>query len=256
MRWIGASAAMLIAMTAAAQADPAVSTVMVTTGEASATEVVLPIELPDGAHVTAMAIVGDDGTRLKATAMRADRAAGLYQDEVDRARDPALLEQRPDGRVVLHVYPVTRDRPVRIELTVADRGLPIAPVALYAGPPPGPRGRQAAIVTCRLFAEAAVDLSTVGAHEIRRLVRLHTPQLRRCYSVALQRDRALEGTAALHFAITPSGTIGSVSVDGTLGSDEVRACLAAEVAGWRVHAGSETVVVNYPLRFVPPASPR
>ena len=43
-----------------------------------------------------------------------------------------------------------------------------------------------------------------------------------------------------------------MSVDGSLASDDVRACLAQEVASWRFDPGPEVVVVNYPLSFVLP----
>ena len=81
------------------------------------------------------------------------------------------------------------------------------------------------------------------------MVKVHIPQLRRCYTVAAQGDRSLQGVANLHFAIERDGNVDAVSVDGELSDQNVRSCLAAEVSTWRFYPTDTAVAVNYPLRF-------
>jgi hypothetical protein len=235
----------VMALAGAARAGPRVIDVAIETDAVDPTEVARVIELPAGAHVVAMRFGDRD-----AIAMRADRGYARYRAEVDRERDPALLEQ-DHGRATLRVFPVSRSAPARVQLTIDDG--PIAPAALYVGPPPS-RGRSPVVVCSMPIVESFSDRSLTSL-EIRHGVRLHTPAVRACYSRALQRDRALAGALELHFVIGADGAVAAVAVDGALAaaSDDVRACVAREVATWRFREGDRAVAVGYPLIFEPPA---
>ncbi len=93
--------------------------VVLTTKEATAQELVVPIAVPAGMVVTGLSIrIGRD-TPMIAQPLLASSARDVYDDVVAQLRDPALLEITRTGTMRLSVYPVTRDTPARvtIELT-------------------------------------------------------------------------------------------------------------------------------------------
>jgi hypothetical protein len=96
--------------------------VVLTTKEATAQELVVPIAVPAGMVVTGLSIrIGRD-TPMIAQPLLASSARDVYDDVVAQLRDPALLEITRTGTMRLSVYPVTRDTPARvtIELTSMD----------------------------------------------------------------------------------------------------------------------------------------
>jgi len=210
----------------------------------------ISVEVPDGMHVVGMDIeIG--GEKTSARTMPAADATERFLGVVHARRDPALLEEDEYGRVVLHVFPIERDRPAHVRLTVAPDAGVDATTSLYAETPPPPAHGRVPHVISDPIAEPAFDAS-LDPHEIRALVRLHEPQLRRCYSVELQRDHALAGTAELHFVVGTDGAVESAVAGGSLPSPDALACLAHEVATWRFREGDRPVAVNYPLTFEPP----
>jgi hypothetical protein len=155
--------------------------------------------------------------------------------------------------VVLHVYPVERDRPAHVTLSLArdgEAGID-ASTSLYAEtPPPVIHGRAPQVII--ELSGVPVREDWVEPREIRSVVRLHEPQLRRCYDLALVRDHALAGTAELHFVIGADGTVQSAAVDGSLPSADALTCITLEATTWRFREGDGPVEVNYPLTFQPP----
>ena len=90
---------------------------------------------------------------------------------------------------------------------------------------------------------------TVSATQIRRRVKLAIPRLLHCYMRRAQGDPSLAGTAVLHFAIDHAGRPTGISVDGSLGDDDTRMCLAEEVTTWNFPRTDIVTQVNYPLTF-------
>jgi hypothetical protein len=208
------------------------------------------VDVPDGMHVVAMEIESG-GVRAQAHAMPATDASERFLRIVRLQRDPALLEQGDDGRVVLHVYPVERDRPAHARILLARETQVLGEqTALYAETPPPAHERIPVVIIDQ--APSVERETSLDPREIRRFVHLHQPQLRRCYDVALLRDHALAGTAELHFVIGADGAVATAAVDGSLPSADALACLEHEVATWQFHATDGPIAVNYPIDFEPP----
>ena len=64
---------------------------------------------------------------------------------------------------------------------------------------------------------------------MRAVLRGQVGAIQRCYEKSLQRDPNLAGTLEITVALDARGAVGSVKVDGTLGSAEVAACVEAAV---------------------------
>jgi hypothetical protein len=237
----------------AVSVPPAVSTtidVEVTAISPDPVERDVAVDVPDGMHVVAMA-VDSGGVRTQAQALSASAASDRFLANVHVRRDPALLEQTDDGRVALHVYPVMRDRPAHVTLTLAHDAAGLdAATSLYAETPPPPLPPHSHIphVAADPIGVAA-RTNSLDAREIRDAVQLHEPQLRRCYDVSLQRHPTLAGTAELHFTIAADGAVAASAVEGSLPSADALACLAGEAASWRFHPIDGPIAVNYPLTF-------
>jgi len=217
------------------------------------------IEVPAGMRVVALELATAGGGRSEARLMRADDAHEQFRVAVERERDPALLEVQ-DGRAILRVFPVAADRPAHVTLElepiVPDGPYLDAPVArgldehvsLYAATPEVRGHGRIARVIIDPVGEPARE-NTLDWREIRAFVRLHEPQLRRCYDLALARDHALAGTAELRFVIGADGAVASVAVGGSLASPDANACLAHEVASWTFRASDSATVASYPINF-------
>lgn len=115
--------------------------------------------------------------------------------------------------------------------------------SLYAGEMAVPR-----IVFSCGYGHHVVD--SPNKQVIRQTVKLAMPRLQHCYMREAQRDPTLAGGVGLHFRILPSGTIGDASVDGSLASETVKACMVDEVRSWQFHASDGGAQVNYPLELV------
>lgn len=126
----------------------------------------------------------------------------------------------------------------------------VGPATSLFADAPDPARRRPLVIGCVLASDDDHDrVRSLTPTEIRRLVRLHHPQLRTCYQRAAQRDHTLAGEAILRFAITAAGAVGAVEIDGTLRDLDATACLAREVATWRLREGPGVTAVRYPLRF-------
>lgn len=92
--------------------------------------------------------------------------------------------------------------------------------------------------------EISVDKKTIDAY-----VKLRIPRLRHCFLREAQRDPRLAGSADLQFSIGEDGRVSHVTVEGTLPSRAVKACIADEASTWAFHASTTTTRVSYPLSF-------
>ena len=217
-----------------------------------ATSVDVPLALAAGTNVVGMTVtIGKETTR--ADVLAASAGHQRYFDLVRRSIDPALLEHvvstATSEQFMLRVFPVndTQHATVTIELgqgaSVVD-----AEQSLYANGNASVPGRVPIVVIgCggRAHRMRYMDKAT-----IRRYVKLQMPRLRHCYQRELLRTPSLAGTAEMHFVIKPDGTLGDVTVDGTLPSDTVKQCIADDLATWKLSPTDETTMVNYPLTFV------
>jgi len=94
-------------------------TVVVTTESSEMEEVTVPITLPRGLVATGLGLA--QGTTRPAPAnlfVRTD-ARESYDEIVTASRDPALLEASSNGRLLLHVFPVTDDTPATITIELS-----------------------------------------------------------------------------------------------------------------------------------------
>jgi hypothetical protein len=89
---------------------------------------------------------------------------------------------------------------------------------------------------------------------IRRIVRAHINEVKRCYNGGLVRDPTLAGTVSIQFTIGPDGNVPVAVVDrDDLADRNVANCIVTAVKRWRFPApvGGGNVVVTYPFRLVP-----
>ena len=85
---------------------------------------------------------------------------------------------------------------------------------------------------------------------IRRVVRSHIKEVRRCYEAGLARDATLKGRVSITFTISPTGSVAATEVsESTMKDAAVAPCIAAEVMTWTFPEpeGGGNVVVTYPF---------
>lgn len=114
----------------------------------------------------------------------------------------------------------------------------------------GGRGKRAPRVRqARAMVKGALDKSI-----IRRIVRAHLNEVRRCYNRGLVADPTLAGRVVIHFVIDERGKVASALVSETdLDDEQVGKCIAAATKGWTFPKadGAGRVVVNYPFVLSP-----
>ncbi len=102
--------------------DHATMSLVLTTRSRSPTEVVVPVEVPEGMAITGLTLRIGREAPLVGRPLGARFARTIYDDVVREIRDPALLEATERG-IRLSVFPITRSTPARItiELTAVDQ---------------------------------------------------------------------------------------------------------------------------------------
>lgn len=265
-QWIGTPSGdgQVSALSLATARDGATARLSFTVGSGvdAHVEVSVPLRLPAGARVTAMTTAIGKRTR-SARELEADVARARFEHVLPRGLEPVLIEHVADGELRLRVS-VSRKQRARITLALAlvndsvdwmtadplERGHVSTQHSLLALAAP-PRAAPAITISAPAM---SVSCDFGGARPIRRFIKLQVPRLGACYSRALQGDHELAGTVVLHFSVAASGYVSNVSVDGTLTAPAVRECIVDDVERWTLPAAvdSSTLVINYPLTFVPP----
>ncbi|HTJ40532.1 MAG TPA: AgmX/PglI C-terminal domain-containing protein [Kofleriaceae bacterium] len=242
----------LLACASVAHADPRALSFSLDGVDRTPREVSVPIEVPAGMHVVAMAIT-IDGERMRARPMSPDVAREKYERIVEHRRDPALLEDAGGGRVRVRVFPLVRGHAATITLSIESDHAPIFDDPI--------RVDDATSLLAYLPGEDRVPSVVIAApdppyrdaglspSEIRGTIRLHEAELRHCYELATLRDHALAGTASLHFVIGPDGRVNAPSIDGSISDEAALACMHDALAAWQFRAGAGYVQVNYPITF-------
>jgi TonB family protein len=90
---------------------------------------------------------------------------------------------------------------------------------------------------------------------VRRIVRAHINEIRRCYNQGLRRDATLRGTVTVSFDVLADGKVGRARVESTTLPDPgVGSCMAAAVGRWVFPkpTGGKKVKVTYPFELAPP----
>ncbi len=91
---------------------------------------------------------------------------------------------------------------------------------------------------------------TLGKEVIRRVIRRHLNELKRCYEEASTEKRDLSGHFMLKFTISGAGAVVASEVERTTMSDSaVGACVSQAVRRWRFPKpeGGGIVIVSYPF---------
>lgn len=90
---------------------------------------------------------------------------------------------------------------------------------------------------------------------IRRIVRAHIGEIRRCYNQGLTRDPRLAGRVAVNFTVGGDGKVtrSEVTGDSTLGDAQVEQCIADAVLTWRFPRPKDdgNVIITYPFVLEP-----
>jgi hypothetical protein len=99
-------------------------------------------DVPAGAQVSYLALAIGGEHRI-AHATDVEQATSAYTNIVAGTEDPAVLEATGDGRLRLRVFPLTRGKPVRVELIMAPAGGRAVDhvdreTSLFIGQPPVP----------------------------------------------------------------------------------------------------------------------
>lgn len=93
--------------------------------------------------------------------------------------------------------------------------------------------------------------NSIDKEMIRRIVRMHMGEVRKCYENALKTNPNLEGRVVLKFTIAKSGDVIAVSIaHSTMNDPSVDNCIAANALTWRFpeHPGPAQVII-YPFIF-------
>ena len=93
---------------------------------------------------------------------------------------------------------------------------------------------------------------------IRRHIRGHLPQIRRCFQQGTKRRPDLSGRIEVRLRIAPSGEVADASVvSSTMGDEGVERCVAERARTWRFPAFGDGLVrrVHYPWTFEREAAP-
>lgn len=92
---------------------------------------------------------------------------------------------------------------------------------------------------------------------IRRVVRSHLSEVKRCYEAGLGRDPSLTGRVAIQFTIGPEGAVTAAKVHTSDVKDAaVGDCIASAIRTWVFPKpeGGGNVVVSYPFLLAPDTS--
>lgn len=74
---------------------------------------------------------------------------------------------------------------------------------------------------------------SIDKEVIRRVVRAHIHEVRRCYERALEKKPALRGRVTVNWRIEPDGSVSSAKVqNSTLLDDQTEQCIVASVGTW------------------------
>ena len=80
--------------------------------------------------------------------------------------------------------------------------------------------------------------------ELRKRIRARATALRHCYELGLLLDATLSPDAKLAVDVGADGNVSDVTVSGDLARDDIRRCLADEVASWSFAPAAETRTVR------------
>jgi serine/threonine-protein kinase len=129
---------------------------------------------------------------------------------------------------------------------VAEEPAP-APVVPPPAPTPAPEPvKVAAVAPAPVVAppRPAIDRATVSS-----VVTTHRPEVLKCFSDGKKKNAALKGTVSVELHVEPSGKVGHVQVQSTLGAPLVAACVVRSANGWTFpkRSGTEVAMVTYPF---------
>ncbi len=147
------------------------------------------------------------------------------------------------GSVVLFLGVRSVSEPMTdIPVAVPTQAAPIPiPVAIPTPPPP-----VAPVTPPEVPPSAQQEPSGV----IQSILRIHNPEVRRCYETGLTRRPGLTGRVNLAFTIGADGRVSSATVrSSTLGDPAVEACIARSVADLRFPPTGNPVEVETPFNF-------
>jgi hypothetical protein len=89
---------------------------------------------------------------------------------------------------------------------------------------------------------------------IRRIIRMHSNEVKYCYEQELTRKPALAGRISVQFVIAATGQVSSsVLQSSTMNNPRVESCVVQAFRRWEFPkpSGGGIVIVSYPLNFVP-----
>ena len=177
------------------------------------------------------------------------------------AGEPDAARDAPAPHASVYATEATRPRPpgpAIVDLTATTPPQADAtpdPIALVPGdPPPDPgrrgiAGRSIRVPTVR--PGRAEILGGLDPELVRRVVRSHLRELRRCYDRGLARDRDLAGRVAVGLVIATNGQVSATSVqEDTLRDGLVAPCIAAAARRWRFPKPRSCGVVTVVYPFV------
>jgi eukaryotic-like serine/threonine-protein kinase len=90
----------------------------------------------------------------------------------------------------------------------------------------------------------AIDRATVSS-----VVSTHRPEVLRCFTEGKKKKPSMKGTVSVQLQVEPSGKVGRVQVQSTLGAPLVAACVVRSANGWTFpkRSGTEVAMVTYPF---------
>jgi hypothetical protein len=238
--------------------------------------VVVPVDLPAGAHVLGIQVARDDKVvwgqirPRQAAANRYEHAAApTLLSWLGTSADVDHLELRidcADATTVTLALELPELHSVHLEPARLARVDGAAVRGAIALEPHDPVAAPHVDAETSLVAEPAGAITIVfdGAGPtldgsidkamIRRRMKAAIPALRHCYEVVAQGRPDLAGHVDVHLMIEQDGQLSSVTVDGSLDSDDVKTCIANVASAMEFPAargGGGGVQVNWPLELRP-----
>jgi hypothetical protein len=154
-----------------------------------------------------------------------------------------------------------RTPPVKVsELPAAppavERANPMAQNDLVVEEEKTPEPEKPVIIAKKSSRSAWGDWDCAGdlpGQKINQILADNRQQVRSCYERRLKVNNVLEGNLNLKLKVNSSGTVVATAVGGTLGDNDVFACVRNLAKQWAFPqpAGGECAVVQVPFRFTP-----
>jgi hypothetical protein len=177
----------------------------------------------------------------------------IVKPSVEPARTQVALAPRKIGRSAAEERTIETAPAADTTPTPAPEAAPVAeaPAPAPVEPTPAPAPEPAKVAAAEpppapvvVAPRPMIDRATVSS-----VVTTHRPEVLKCFSEGKKKNSSLKGTVSVELHVEPSGKVGRVQVQSTLGAPLVAACVVRSANGWTFpkRSGTEVAMVTYPF---------